>query len=84
MSGWLRAPPWWRWPSWVVEIPTGIGLQGGLHLWGPHHAAWQYVAAGLAISGIYELWLDRHVWSWRDVLQRAVGQVVGELPWAIL
>ena len=74
-------PFWWDWPSWAVEVPTGAGGQVLLHLWGPCHPAWLYWLVGLAISVIYEMFLDRHGWSWRDVLQRFAGQLKGELLW---
>jgi len=80
----MSAPFWWSWPSWLVEALAGLGLQLALHWWGPGHAAWLYAAVGLKISMLYELWLDRHGWSWRDVLQRIPGQVCGELLWRII
>lgn len=73
------APFWWSWPSWRVEAIAGFGLQVALHWWGPAHPLWLYWLLGLAISVGYELWFDRHGWSWRDVLQRVPGQVAGEL-----
>lgn len=73
------APFWWSWPSWVVEALAGLGLQLALHAWGPGHDLWKYWLLGILISVGYELWLDRHGWSWRDVLQRIPGQVAGEL-----
>ena len=75
----MSAAFWWSWPSWRVEAIAGFGLQVALHVWGPGHALWAYWLVGVAISVAYELWLDRHGWSWRDVLQRVPGQVAGEL-----
>ena len=72
-------PFWDRWNSWAVELPVGAGGQILLHVWGPAHPLWLYWLVGLAASAIYELILDRHGWSWRDVGQRLVGQVKGEL-----
>lgn len=80
----MSAPFWWSWPSWVVEAIAGLGLQLALHLWGPGHYLWLYWLVGLKISVAYELWLDRHGWSWRDVLQRVPGQVLGEIIWAVI
>ena len=77
----MNAPFWWSWPSWLVEAIAGAGLQVALHLWGPGHPPVAYWLVGAAISVGYELWLDRHGWSWRDVLQRAAGQITGELLW---
>ena len=74
----MSAPFWWTWPSWIVEALAGAGLQLALHAWGPGHVGWAYWLAGVGISIGYELWLDRHGWSWRDVLQRIPGQVAGE------
>jgi len=45
---------------------------------------WLYWLVGVALSLVYELWLDRHGWSWRDVLQRLFGQLLGELAWVTL
>jgi hypothetical protein len=77
-------PFWWNWPSWAVELPTGVGVQSFLHWWGPTHHRWLYWLAGAIASVIYELWMDRHGWAWRDVLQRGAGQVLGELAWRVL
>jgi len=77
-------PFWWNWPSWAVELPTGGGLQLALHAWGTAHPVWLYWLVGVALSLVYELWLDRHGWSWRDVLQRLFGQLLGELAWVTL
>jgi hypothetical protein len=74
-------PFWWAWPSLAVEIPVGAGLMLYLHAWGPRHAVWLYWLVGLAISLVYERWLDRHGWSWQDVLERLCGQLLGELAW---
>lgn len=67
-----------------MEFGAGFGWQFALHLWGPGHAEWKYVAGGLGGSAFYEAVLDRHGWSWRDVLQRAVGQFVGEVIWLLV
>lgn len=72
-------PFWWTWPSWRVEAIGGAIIQVALHVWGPGHDGWKYWLAGAVGSTIYELWFDRHGWSWRDVLQRVPGQVAGEL-----
>lgn len=73
---------WWTWPSWVVEGLSGALLQISLHLWG-HHAVGICLTAGCLISAIYEAFLDRHGWSWRDFLQRAIGQIVTEILWGL-
>lgn len=75
----MTAPFWWNWPSWRVELVAGILLQGFLRLWGPGHAFWLYWIVAMAISVMYELWLDRHGWSLKDVLQRVPGQALVEV-----
>jgi hypothetical protein len=72
-------PFWWNWPSWRVEAIAGVIVQVALHLWGPGHDVWKYWIAGAGISVVYELWFDRHGWSWRDVLERVPGQVAAEI-----
>lgn len=79
----MPAPFWWSWPSWIVELLAGLGLQLALHVWGPGHPWWLYWLVSTKISVAYELWLDRHGWSWRDVLERVPGQLLGELLWAL-
>lgn len=75
----MTAPIWWSWPSWLVEAIAGVIIQLALHVWGPGHDLWKYWLVGLLVSVVYELWFDRHGWSWRDVLQRVPGQIAGEL-----
>ena len=76
-------PFWWGWSSWIVELLTGAGLQLALRFWGPGHPWFLYGIVGLGLSVIYEWALDRHGWSWPDVRERLVGQLLVEIPWCL-
>lgn len=84
---------WYRWPSWLTELLGGAALSlvlcFGLHfLLGPEATLGVATLAGTAVSVGYETFLDSNdTASHRpavDIAQRACGQVLGLLVWALL
>lgn len=77
-------PVWWSWPSWLVELLSGllvIAVLAGLEA-----LPWWLRVSLLALTAslVYERYVDRNGFQWRDVGQRAVGLAVGLLLWAFL
>jgi len=74
---------WYRWPSIVVELLSGVLLVGICLLW---TGGLVPGAAGTAllVSVIYEKFFDPNGWSWGDVVQRGLGIALGLALWNLL
>jgi hypothetical protein len=93
---WDRLPRWAQavltgLGSWGTEMLGGLALSLGLcmlarWLFGFPLGAQLFAAAfvGLCASLFYESQLDPNGWSVVDIGQRACGQVLGLLIWAVL
>jgi hypothetical protein len=92
LPSWLNPPFWYKWPSLPTELLSGalcFGLGAGLAaLWivtaGVHVKdvrAFVPLATrpAVVVGLVYELFFDRHGFSWTDVLQRVAGIVLAAL-----
>ena len=75
-------PFWYAWPSWRTELVGGATL--GLVAAAVTRNVLVAAIASVAISVIYERFIDPRSWSWLDIGQRAVGQALGlAIAWGI-
>lgn len=73
---------WEKWPSWIVELLSGL-LVATLSQLGPDPIYWQFLIA-TGLSAFYERYLDQNGWSWSDLREREVGIIAGLVLWALI
>lgn len=83
---------WKTWPSWLVEMFSGIGVAAFARItlgsvpvpeWVVTHVPFGLGAATLAtaFSFIYERLIDKNGFSWSDIGQRSAGIAIGIVLW---
>lgn len=82
---WLGARTFFRWPSLVTEILSGLLLVGLLALVAALLHGWLALAVlATALSILFELRLDPNGWSLKDVAERELGIVLAVALLAVL
>jgi hypothetical protein len=68
----------WSWPSWIVELLSGLILVGGIALavalcryW------WGILVVATVLSALYENYVDANGWDLDDIEQRTLGILFG-------